>query len=92
MFQVLFISAQSAANTSTDCTTTPETAPSLHVSDSVRTGWGKPAYADMILMSFYLYRPLLLSLLLANIFSLLTMELGVRVARPQEKATVFCSS
>ncbi|GAB5570090.1 ALK and LTK ligand 2 isoform X3 [Prionailurus iriomotensis] len=27
---VLFISVQSAANTFTDCTTTPETAPSLH--------------------------------------------------------------
>lgn len=33
--QALCISAQSAANTSTDFTTTPETAPSPHVSDHV---------------------------------------------------------
>ncbi|KAF5917259.1 hypothetical protein HPG69_008331 [Diceros bicornis minor] len=35
VFQVLFISVRSAADTSTDSTTTPETAPSRHVSDSL---------------------------------------------------------
>jgi len=63
MFQVLFTSVQSAANTSTDFTTTPETAPSLHVSDSSLTALGRPAHVDVS----HVLPPLLLNLLFAKI-------------------------
>lgn len=53
MFQVLFISVQSAASTFTDFTTTPETAPSLHVSDSILIALERPAHVDVFLVSFH---------------------------------------